>query len=114
MSRIKLLLNVIEDIRSLADSLQTVAAALGQSDPEDAAAPAPAPETPPAPAPAAPPPKAITLEEVRAVLAEKSHDGYTAEVRGLLQKYGAEKLSGVDPKHYAALLKDAEVLGHAT
>ena len=110
MSRIKLLLDVIEDIRSLADSLQAVATALGQSDPEGAAAPAPAPETPPADSP----PKTITLEEVRAVLAEKSHDGYTDQVRGLLQKYGAEKLSGVDPKHYAALLKDAEVLGHAT
>ena len=114
MSRIKLLLDVIEDIRSLADSLQAVAAALGQSDPEDAAAPAPAPAAPPPPAPAAPPPKAITMEEVRAVLAERSHDGYTDQVRGLLQKYGAEKLSGVDPKHYAALLKDAEVLGNAT
>ena len=102
MSRMKLLLDVIEDIRSLADSLQAVATALGQNDPEDA------------PAPADPPPKAITLEEVRAVLAERSHDGYTDQVRGLLQKYGAEKLSGVDPKHYAALLKDAEVLGHAT
>ena len=108
MSRMKLLLDVIEDMRSLADSLQAVATALCQSDPEDAAAPAPAP------APADPPPKAITLEEVRAVLAERSHDGYTDQVRGLLQKYGAEKLSGVDPKHYAALLKDAEVLGNAT
>ncbi len=114
MSRMKLLLDVIEDMRSLADSLQAMATALGQSDPEDAAAPAPAPEAPPAPAPADPPPKAITLEEVRAVLAERSHDGYTNQVRGLLQKYGAEKLSGVDPKHYAALMKDAEVLGHAT
>ena len=110
MSRIKLLLDVIEDIRSLADSLQAVATALGQSDSEDAAVAAPAAP----PAPADPPPKAITLEEVRAVLAERSHDGYTDRVRGLLQKYGAEKLSGVDPKHYAALLKDAEVLGHAT
>ena len=90
------------------------ATALGQSDPEDAAASAPAPAAPPAPAPADLPPKAITLEEVRAVLAERSHDGYTDQVRGLLQKYGAEKLSGVDPKHYAALMKDAEVLGHAT
>ena len=114
MSRIKLLLEVIEDIRSLADSHQAVATELGQSNPEDVAAPAPVPETPPATAPADPPPKAITLEEVRAVLAERSHDGYTDQVRGLLQKYGAEKLSGVDPKHYAALLKDAEVLGHAT
>ena len=114
MSRIKLLLDVVEDMRSLADSLQAVAAALAQNDPEDAAAPTPAPAEAPTPAPAPPPPKAISLEEVRAVLAEKSHDGYTTEVRGLLQKYGAEKLSGVNPKHYAALLKDAEVLGHAT
>ena len=114
MSRIKLLLDVVEDMRSLADSLQAVAAALAQNDPEDAAAPTPAPAEAPTPAPAPPPPKAISLEEVRAVLAEKSHDGYTDQVRGLLQKYGAEKLSGVDPKLYAALLKDAEVLGHAT
>ena len=86
--------------------------------PQEEAAPAsgsaPAAPPAPAPAPADPPPKAITLEAVRAVLAERSHDGYTDQVRGLLQKYGAEKLSGVDPKHYAALLKDAEVLGHAT
>ena len=74
MSRMKLLLDVIEDIRSLADSLQAVATALGQSDPEDAVAPDSAPEMPPAPAPADPPPKTITLEEVRAVLAERSHD----------------------------------------
>ncbi len=114
MSRTKLLLDVIEDMRSLADSLQAVADAIGQNDPEDAAAPDPALAAKPTPAPADPPPKAITLEEVRAVLAEKSHDGFTAEVRDLLQKYGAQKLSGVDPKHYAALLKDAEVLGHAT
>ncbi len=114
MSKTKLLLDVIEDMRSLADSLQAVADAIGQNDPEETAAPAQTPAAKPAPAPADPPPKAITLEEVRAVLAEKSHDGFTAEVRELLQKYGAQKLSGVDPKHYAALLKDAEVLGHAT
>ena len=113
MSRIKLLLDVVEDMRSLADSLHAVATALSQSDQETAAAPNPAPAAPPPPAPAAPPPKAITLEKVRAVLAEKSHDGYTDQVRGLLQKFGAEKLSGVDPKYYAALLKDAEVLAMA-
>jgi len=114
VSRTKLLLDVIEDMRSLAGSLQAVADAIGQNDPEKSTAPAQASAAKPAPVPADPPPKAITLEEVRAVLAEKSHDGFTAEVRELLQKYGAQKLSGVDPKHYAALLKDTEVLGHAT
>ncbi len=56
----------------------------------------------------------LKLEDVRAVLAEKSRAGHTAAIRTLLQKYGASKLSGIDPKHYEALLKDAEVLGNAT
>lgn len=56
----------------------------------------------------------LKLEDVRAVLAEKSRTGHTTAIRRLLQKYGASKLSAVDPKHYEALLKDAEVLDDAT
>ena len=56
----------------------------------------------------------LTLEEVRAVLAEKSRKGHTAEIRSLLQKYGADKLSKIDPANYKALLADAEVLKDAT
>ncbi len=56
----------------------------------------------------------LKLENVRAVLAEKSRAGHTATIRTLLQKYGASKLSAVDPKHYEALLKGAEVLDDAT
>ena len=64
---------------------------------------------------AAPPAEpALTLEQVRAVLADKSRKGHTAEIRALLQKYGAAKLSGIDPVHYKALLADAEVLTDAT
>ena len=57
---------------------------------------------------------ALTLEQVRAVLADKSRAGHTAAIRDLLQKYGASKLSQVDSKNYEALLRDAEVLDHAT
>ena len=57
---------------------------------------------------------ALTLEQVRAVLSEKSRAGYTASIRELLQKYGVSKLSQVDPSNYEALLRDAEVLGDAT
>ena len=64
--------------------------------------------------PASPPEPELTLEQVRAVLADKSRKGHTAEVRALLQRYGAEKLSGVDPANYKALLADAEVLNDAT
>lgn len=52
----------------------------------------------------------LTLEAVRAVLADKSRGGHTAEVRSLLQKYGASKLSEISPANYKALLADAEVL----
>jgi hypothetical protein len=56
----------------------------------------------------------LKLEDIRAVLAEKSRAGHTAAIRTLLGKYGASKLSGVDPKYYEALLKDVEVLDNAT
>lgn len=52
----------------------------------------------------------LKLEDVRAVLANMSRKGHTAEIRDLLKKYGAEKLSGVDPANYKALLKDVEGL----
>ena len=56
--------------------------------------------------------KPLTLEAVRAVLAEKSRDGHTADIRALLEKHGAPKLSEIDPDKYAALLADAEALGN--
>lgn len=64
--------------------------------------------------PAAPAEPVLTLEQVRAVLAEKSRNGHTAEIRALLQKHGATKLSLVDPAHYKALLAEAEVMKDAT
>ena len=56
--------------------------------------------------------KALSLADVRAVLAVKSQNGMTAEVKALITKYGGSKLSDIDQKHYAALIKDAEVLGN--
>lgn len=52
--------------------------------------------------------KELKLEDVRAVLAEKSRAGHTAAIRTLLHKYGANKLSDVDPQNYEALIRDAE------
>lgn len=106
MSKMKLLLDMVQDMRSLADSLQTLADALCQE--EQISETEPAPEAIPQE-----PPKVITLEEVRAVLAEKSRAGHTAAIRDLLQKYGASKLSKIEPQYYEALLREAEVLGDA-
>jgi len=54
--------------------------------------------------------KKISIEDVRAVLAEKSQAGKRKDVKDLLLKYDSGKLSGVDPKDLPALLKEAEAL----
>ena len=51
-----------------------------------------------------------TKEDVRAILAEMSSRGFTAQVKELLRQHGAATLSGIDPLEYAALIKDAEEL----
>ena len=65
------------------------------------------------PKPEAPEEKALTLEDVRAVCADKSRSGFTAEVKAILNKHGVEKLSEVNPAEYKALLAEVEVLGNA-
>lgn len=97
MSKTKMLLDVVDNMRTLADSIQAVAKSMAENEPAQ-------------PTPQEPLGKTISLEEVRAVLAEKSQDGFTAEVRGLLEKHGAPKLSQIDPDKYPALLADAEEL----
>ena len=65
------------------------------------------------PKPETPEKKALTLEDVRAVCADKSRSGFTAEVKAILNKHGVEKLSEVNPAEYKALLAEVEVLGNA-
>lgn len=57
-----------------------------------------------------PPKPTVSLEEVRSVLSEKSRNGMTVQVKGLLIKYGANRLSDIDTSNFAALLADAEGL----
>lgn len=52
----------------------------------------------------------IKIEKVRAVLAEKSQSGKQPEVKALITKYGAKKLTDIDPDCYEELLKEAEAL----
>lgn len=57
--------------------------------------------------------RTLTLEAVRAVCADKSRKGFTAEVKAILTKHGADKLSEVDQAEYKELLAEVEVLGNA-
>lgn len=104
MSKVKLLLDVVSDMRSLADSIEVVCKAMTESDATPEEVPTTKSETAKEPD--------IPLEKVRMVLAEKSQLGFTAEVRAIIGKYGADKLSAVDKAYYADILKDAEVLGN--
>lgn len=54
--------------------------------------------------------KVIALEEVRAKLASISKSGKQKEVKALIQKYGAKKLTEIGSHDYEALLKDAEAI----
>lgn len=53
----------------------------------------------------------VSLEQVRGVLADKSRAGHTAKVKEIISRYGADKLSAVDPANFLAILKEAEGLG---
>lgn len=54
--------------------------------------------------------KTVTVEDIRAVMAQKSQEGKTKEIRELLGKFGAVKLSAVKPEDYPALLQEVKVL----
>ena len=104
MSKMNDMAMTVEELRNAATAINDTANWLAQQFGKESEA------AEKAEVPAAPAKPALTLEEVRAVLADKSRTGHTAELRELLKKYGANKLSLVDPKHYEALLREAEVL----
>lgn len=54
------------------------------------------------------PEPAVTLEDVRSVLAGLSAQGHTAKVRELIVAAGADKLSAVDPAKFGWLLDRAK------
>ena len=105
MSKMAEMAKTIEELRTAAASINVVADWLYQQfsgdDNEAQATEAPAKKEPK---------PELKLEDVRAVLAEKSRAGHTAEVRALLQKFGAAKLSEIDPANYEALRKAADVI----
>lgn len=98
MAQMKKLETVVSNLRILADSLEELCGSVDLTD----EAPIKKAEKSPSPT--------ITIEDIRKVLAEKSRAGKTEQVRELLQKYGANKLSAVEEKHYSSLLEDAKGL----
>ncbi len=100
MSRTKLLLDVAVGLRGLADSVAAVAQAMMEGEPPQPVAESASEHSAPT----------VTLEQVRAVLADVSRAGKTEAVRELLARFGADRLSAVDPTRYPELLCAAEAL----
>lgn len=98
MSRIKLLMEIKEDAENLASSIGVLLTAL-ESDEELSKEEKVKQEE-----------KAYEIEDVRKILADKSRLGHTAKIRELLEKYGAKKLSEIDPSNYKSLVADVEKL----
>ncbi|NMA82725.1 MAG: rRNA biogenesis protein rrp5 [Epulopiscium sp.] len=95
MSKMKLALDVVENLRSLADSIEILAESVtdkNDTDVEKVIEPA----TP-----------KITFEDLRAVLAVLTRSGKQAEVKELIEKYDAKKLSDVPEDKYHELLDAA-------
>ena len=133
MSKIKMLLDVVQDLRSLTDSLEALANVIEEPDgtqidaartepvataseqtaepvqPTEpvrtAAEPAPVADIP---APAAPKPP--TLVELRAFVAARSTPQTRPRIRALLAGYGVAKLTDLPESGYLDLMREVEAL----
>ena len=103
MSKMSDMAMTIEELRSAAAAINEAASWLAEQYSGNEPSTEPTPTEP-----------VLTLEVVKAVLTDKSRSGFSAQIRALLQKYGADKLSGINPANYKALLVDVEGLTNAT
>ena len=114
MSKTKLLLNVVEDVRSLINCYQTLAEDLQElcevfSENENSVSTSDSGSNETSAEGKTNEP-VITLEKVRTVLAKLAQDGKQAELKALIGKYGANRLSEVESKYYPAILKEVEAM----
>lgn len=106
MSKMKLALDVVQDLRSLADSIETLANAAAGDVPDSTA---PTQTTTPS-QPTSPAEKPLTLVELRAFVAECSTPENRAKIKALLGKYGVAKLTELPEEHYQALKDEVAAL----
>ena len=92
----------LNDLEALLYLIERASGQKGETgpNPDDSAVPEKAPQ------------RTATMEQVRPLLAEKSQKGYRAEVKAILTKHGAGKLSDItDETVLGAILTEAEELG---
>lgn len=103
---------LIDGLKRLSQDIAEIAAALEGTEAKAKKQDEPVPEPTPTPAPAEPE-RVVTKEELRAFLAEKARNGYRAEIKAMLAKYGVERLSEVDdPATLTVMMTEAEEILH--
>ena len=90
---------LVNELKRIGDALIKLADAMGTDmvPPQEAQVPAEEEKVP-------------TFEEIRGAMALKIQEGHSDEIRGLLIKYGASKLSDIDATHYVAFMRDVEAI----
>lgn len=91
MSRMKLLLDVVNDMRSLADSIETLANATADGDVQKKEQPTQQKEN----IPQNPKQPAVTHEMIRELAVKLSRCGKREEIKHLLDKYGVKNVTAV-------------------
>ena len=105
MSKMKLLLDVVQDLRVLATSLETMAGAITGTE----AAPEPPPSAvPPAEAPTSVP--KLTIVELRAFVAERSTPENRPKIKAVLSAHGVNKLTELPEDKYETVMQEVAAL----
>ncbi|WP_302490379.1 hypothetical protein [uncultured Dialister sp.] len=97
------LTDVKAELYVLGTAIDSVLAALGAGESTEAKVKPAAPEEP-----------KLSLEEVRAVLADKSMAGFRDEVKALITSFGVNRLSEVPADKYKELVEQAEAIGNGS
>ena len=118
MSRVQLLYDLVQDLRTVADDVQVIADALMQTDdvpalPEQKAIPRMTAAPDATDKTDAEPDAPITKEQVRDVLKQLSRSGYREAVQNLILSYGVSTFSELPESEYAEILKQAEAIANA-
>ena len=91
-----LLTGLSEHSRTLSEAVNAIRELLSGDEPEEK----PASEE-----------KRFTIEEVRALLLEKRKGGFRDEIKALLLRHGADRLTDIDPTEYRTMMAEAEEIG---
>ena len=102
MSKLKLVLEIADNLKQLSDSVEFLVNSIRNDEKIPVSV-----ETTKAESPME---EIITIEEVRALLANKSQSGKQPQVKALITKYGASRLTEIDPSKFREILMEAEAL----